>query len=201
MTTILSRFVKLNFWMIFLFSVPMFLVSCGGEEATGEDEVSLDDDYYEFQDFNLAPFEIDATIKLPDETANIGASTKPEVIHTEGDIYWELNVGPNFQMVIEDFANIKNIVKDEKKALAENDFFKIKYLVEEDDMIVYERILIPTGDSKASPTVGVEHRSFHVCGQKEINGVTYKFASREEGFEKMIIEIMAKSIRSLEPNK
>ena len=104
-------------------------------------------------------------------------------------------------MVVEDFANIKNLVKDEKKSLAEQGFFKIKYLVDEEDMIVYERTLIADGDKKASPTVGVEHRSFHVFGQKEINGVTYKFASREEGFEKMIIEIMAKSIRSLNPNK
>lgn len=190
---------KSIFWLSIVFFLPLFISSCGGDEVQ-DDEITIDDDYYEFQDFNLAPYEIDATIKLPDETANIGASTKPEVTHTEGDLFWEINIGTNFQMVIEDFANIKNIVKDEKKALAEKDFFKIKYLVDEDDLIVYERRLIPTGDSKASPTVGVEHSSYHVFGQKEINGVTYKFASREEGFEKMIIEIMAKSIRSIKPN-
>ena len=199
MKLIFNRVLHLSSGML-LIALPLFFTSCG-ETEENPDEVVLDEDYYEYQDFSLTNYEIPATIKLPDETANIGASTKPEVIHTEGDIYWEINVGPNFQMVIEDFANIKNLVKDEKKTLSEQKFFKIKYLIDEEDLIVYERTLIADGDKKASPTVGVEHRSFHVFGQKEINGVTYKFASREEGFEKMIIEIMAKSIRSIKPNK
>lgn len=194
-------FSKRSFWLGFLFILPFFFTSCGGDEEADEDGMNIDDDYYEYQDFNLASFEIDATIKLPDETANIGASMKPEVIHTEGDIYWEINVGPNYQMVVEDFANIKNLVKDEKKTLADHKFFKIKYLVDEEDMIVYERTLVADGNKKASPTVGVDHVSYHVFGEVEIDGVHYKFASREEGFEKMIIEIMAKSIRSIKANK
>lgn len=181
----------------------LFLVACSEEQEDPQtDEIVVDEDYYEYQDFNLAPYEINATIKLPDETANIGAATKPEVIHSEGDLYWTLNVGQNFQMTIEDYANFTDVIKEEKQTLEDQKkFFKVKYLVEEDDLIVYERTLVPSGESKASPTVGVEHKSYHVCGQKVVNGITYKLASREEGFEKMIIEIMAKSIRSLQENK
>lgn len=181
--------------------VSMFMLNSCKEDVIEEpiDEVVVDDDYYEYQDFNLSDYEIPAVIKLPDETANIGASTKPEIIHSSGDIYWTINVGQNFQMVIEDFAQINDLVKVEKKELQETEFYKIKYLVEDEDMIVYERTLLVDGKADASPKVGVEHRSYHVYAQKTINGITYKFASRPEGFEKMIIELMAKSIKSIKP--
>lgn len=180
----------------------MFSSCSGDEKKAGTDEVVIDDDYYEYQDFNLKSSEINATIKLPDETANIGAATKPEVTHIEGDLYWTIQVGPNFEMVIEDYANFNDIIKEEKKKLQDSKkFFKVKYLIDEKDLIVYERVLIAGGDKKAASTVGVEHRTYHVCGQKVVDGITYRFASREEGFEKMIIEIMAKSIKSVKPNK
>lgn len=160
------------------------------------DSIDLNEDYYEFQAFDMTDHGVDAYIFLPDETANIGASTKPAVKHMEDDIYWEINVGPNFSMTIEDWAANKDLVKAEKKELAAKKFFKVKYLVDEKDLIVYERILLVKGTDKASPSVGVEHRTYHVYGQITIDGVTYALESREEGFEKKIIELMAKSIRS-----
>lgn len=172
--------------------------ACKEEVENPEEQIEIYDDYYEFQDFNLTDYEIPAIVKLPDETANIGASTHPEIIHTEGDLYWTINVGPNFQMVIEDFAQINDLVKVEKQELKETGFYNLKYLVDEPDMIVYERELIVDGKKEASSTVGVEHKSYHVYAQKTINGITYKFASRPEGFEKMIIELMAKSIKSIQ---
>jgi hypothetical protein len=62
--------------------------------------------------------------------------------------------------------------------------------------------LIVKGSKKASPTVGVEHKSYHVYGQKIIDGITYELRSRDEGYEaKNIIELMAKSIKSFKANK
>ena len=66
---------------------------------------------------------------------------------------------------------------------------------------MYEQKLVVKGSKKAAPTVGVEHRSFHVYGQKTIDGVTYELRSRDEGYEKVIIELMAKSVRSFKPIK
>ncbi|NRA12499.1 MAG: hypothetical protein HRT57_11150 [Crocinitomicaceae bacterium] len=168
-------------------------------DEKGPDEFDLNEDYYEFQAFDMAGHGVNAYIFLPDETANIGASTKPDVEHMEDDIYWEINVGPNFSMTIEDWAANKDLVKTEKKELAAKKFFKVKYLVDDKDLIVYERILLVKGTDKASPSVGVEHRTYHVYGQVTIDGVTYALESREEGFEKKIIELMAKSIRSFKP--
>ena len=75
------------------------------------------------------------------------------------------------------------------------------YLVNEKDLIVYKRSLIVKGSKNASSKVGVKHDSYHVYGQKIINGIAYALSSRDEGYEKMIIELMAKSIKSFKPSK
>ncbi|MBL4862810.1 MAG: hypothetical protein JKY09_07335 [Crocinitomicaceae bacterium] len=189
--------------IIFGMVVSLFAVnSCSTEpdNDSTDGEVVVADDYYEFQDFDLSKYDIPAIISLPDETANIGASTKPEIIHVDNDIKWEINVGPNFQLLVEDYAALTDLIEVEKKDLANKKFFKVKYLIDEDDMILYERTLLVKGTDKASPAVGVEHKSYHVYCQKVIDGITYELKSREEGYEKEIIELMAKSMRSFKPS-
>lgn len=173
------------------------LVSSCGTDPIEDDGIELSDDYYEFQDFNLSDFEIDGIISLPDETANIGASTTPEVTHVQSDIIWEIKVGQNFTLLIEDYADINDLVSVEKKLLAERTFYKIEYIIDEEDLILYQRTLLVGGMENASKAVGFEHKSYHVYGQKRINDITYELKSRPEGYEKMIIELMAKSIKSL----
>lgn len=188
-----------------LFVVASIAPSCGGggekETVQEEEGLNLDEDYYEFKGISLKEYGIPAMIMLPDETANIGASTKPEVIHADGDFIWDIQVGQNFELHIEDYGDYTDMVEYKKKELKEQEIFKIRYLVDEKDLIVYERTLIVKGSKKASPTVGVKHASYHVYGQKIINGITYELRSRDEGYEKMIIELMAKSIKSFKPNK
>ncbi|HRP52648.1 MAG TPA: hypothetical protein PLI97_03985 [Fluviicola sp.] len=179
-----------------LFSLLFLAVSCG--ENKSEKEIS-DDELYEFQGFSMKPYDIPVMIMLPDETANIGASTKPEIIHEEDDFKWELMVGPNFHMIIDDWGSDREMVSSEKKRLAGLNFYKVKYLVDEPDFIMYERELKVGGSNKASKTVGVEHKTYHVYGQKVINDITYVFRSRDDGFEKVIIDLMAKSIKSVKP--
>lgn len=186
----------------FFFSGAL-LYSCGNSEEKNSKntEVNLDEDYYEFKGISLKEYGIPAMIMLPDETANIGASTKPEIIHNEGDFIWDINVGPNFQLHIEDYGDYTDMVEFKKRELKEQDVFKINYLVDEKDLIVYESTLIVKGSKNASPKVGVAHVSYHVYGQKIINGITYELRSRDEGYEKMIIELMAKSIKSFKTVK
>lgn len=197
--------IKIQLLVVSLFVLSGLMISsCGGskeeKETTGEG-VNLDDDYYEFKGVSLKEYDIPAMIMLPDETANIGASTRPEIIHNDGDFIWDINVGPNFELHIEDYGDYTDMVEYKKKELKEQEIFKINYLVDEKDLIVYERTLIVKGSKKASPTVGVKHKSYHVYGQKIINGITYELRSRDEGYEKMIIELMAKSIKSFKQNK
>jgi hypothetical protein len=186
-----------------ILSISMFLMagiisfSCGGDtKEEKEEEFSLNEDYYDFKGISLADNGIRAMIMLPDETANIGAATKPEIIHAEGDFKWDIHVGPNFHLHIEDYGDYNDLVEVKKKELKEYDFVKINYLINEKDLILYEQTLIVKGSKKAAKSVGVEHRSYHVYGQKTIDGVTYELRSRDEGYEKVIIELMAKSIKS-----
>lgn len=189
-----------KFLLLFcLLGTSVLLSSCGGGEEKKEIETVIDEDYDQFQMFDLSKYDIPAYIYLPDETANIGASTKPEVKHIESEFLWEINVGPNFQLTIEDWGETNDMIKEEKKNLAEMDFFKIKYLVDEKDIIVYERTLVARGDQKAPSSVGVKHKTYHVYAIKNIDGINYEFQSREEGYEQLIIELMAKSIQSIKP--
>jgi hypothetical protein len=181
-------------------SLSVLFSACGnGNEEKGQTEVV--EDFFEFQKFNLKDYGLNATIMLPDETANIGASTRPEVKHDEDGFKWEIEVGPNFHMIIDDFGEEKNKVADKKRKLKELDIFETKFLVDEKDFIIYESTLKVDGE-KASPITDPKpHVSYHVYGQKVIDGYTYVFRSREEGYQKNIIDLMAKSIKSVQEVK
>lgn len=182
---------------IFFFCVLLVLSSCTDEKKTVVSE-STSEDLYEFQVFDLRNHGLKATIMLPNETANIGASTRPEVKHAEDGFKWEINVGPNFHMIIDDFGEEKGKVEEKKRKLAKlSDIFETKYLVDEKDFIIYECILKVDGEKSSPITVAKEHISYHVYGQKMIDGYTYVFRSREEGYPKNIIDLMAKSIKSV----
>lgn len=189
--------VSLSFYSISTLSIIFLFSGCSTDpKVLLDNNQDLSEEYYEFQGMDLSKYDIPATIMLPDETANIGASTKPEIIHTEDNFYWDLNVGTNFQMHIEDFGDNKDLVILHKKDLKSKDMFEISYSVDEPDLIVYKRKLIVKGHKKAPKTVGVDHESYHVYGQRIVDGITYELRSRDEGFEKVIIDLMAKSIRS-----
>jgi hypothetical protein len=192
----MRRILSKDFIFIGALGLLFLCSSCSDEEKSAPNSnSSIDDDYFGFQSFDMSDYGIAATIFLPDETANIGASTKPEVTRYE-DHLWRITIGLNFIMKIEDMANISDLILSEKRAIESKKFFKINYLVNEPELIVYERELIVSGADDASEAVGQEHRSYHVYGLRTVNGITYAFKSREEGDTKKIIELMAKSIRS-----
>lgn len=179
---------------VLLALVTFPLSRCG--DPVEKDELT-EDELYEFRGFSMKPYDIPIMIMLPDETAQIGASTKPEVVHEEDGFQWKLSVGPNFEMIIDDWGADREMVSSEKKELAEHSFYKIKYIVDEPDLILYEQELKVDGKKGVPNSVGVPHKTYHVYGQKVINDITYVFRSRDEGYEKVIIDLMAKSIRSV----
>ncbi|AEA42932.1 hypothetical protein [Fluviicola taffensis] len=183
---------------LLLMALSLVAVRCGDSD---QDKELTDEELYEFQGFSMKPYDVPIMIMLPDETANIGASTQPEIIHVEDDFKWELMVGPNFHMIIDDWGSDREMVSFEKKRLSGLNFYKINYLVDEPDFIMYERELKVDGKKGAPSSVGVEHKTYHVYGQKVIDDITYVFRSRDDGFEKIIIDLMAKSIKSVKPLK
>jgi hypothetical protein len=188
---------KKCFWLFSILLLSVSISSCDGEVESEEDGLIIEDNYDSFQSFDLKPFDVPASIMLPDETANIGASTRPEVMHKEGGFKWDIVVGPNFKVHIEDWGANKNLVEEKKKQLKELEIFDINFLVDEPDFLIYQLKLKVDGATNAPKTVGVPHQAYHVFAEKVIDGITYEFRSPDDGYEKVIIELMAKSIRSV----
>lgn len=171
-----------------------FITSCSEKLP---DQSEADADLYEFQGFNMVPYDIPMMIMLPDETATIGAATKPDVTHVDGDFKWEVNVGPNFKMIINDWGTRLTKVNDEKNRLKGLKFFQIDYIKDEPNFILYKKTLLAKSEKNNGARVGTKHESYHVYAQKQLAGINYVFESREEGYDKRIIDLMAKSILSI----
>jgi hypothetical protein len=183
--------------LFFLFGIFLMLSSCSEKSIDNENEsINL----YDFTPLNLNEYEIPATILLPDETFNIGASTKVEVNHVEGDFKWDIAIGPNFKFRIDDWGDDKQILQAEKDKLQNLEFYEISYLKNTDNLIIYKRELKVSGSKKASNKVGTEHITYHICQMKEINGIVYLFKNNDEGSSKRIVDLLEKSFESLKPN-
>ncbi|MBU2020233.1 MAG: hypothetical protein KJ941_11365 [Bacteroidetes bacterium] len=185
-----------------LFAILIVFTSCSTKETETEKDLDLAENYDNFQKFDLTKFNIAANIMLPGPTANIGASLNPEVMYSEGGFKWDVNVGPNFSLHIEDWGANTDLVTDRKKKLKDLEMYEINYIVDKPEMIIYKSTLKVSGDPKASANVGVLHEEYHVYGEKVINDITYEFRSPDAGYEdKRIIELMAKTIQSVEVKK
>jgi hypothetical protein len=166
--------------------------SSNNKENEGVDEALLD-----FNKFSLKPYDIPANILLPDETSNIGASTKVEVTHTEGDFLWCLQVGPNFELVINDWGNDKEILNAEVKKLKSLEFYNVKFLKKTPTTLLYERRLNVKGKKNVPKNVGIEHKSYHLFMTKTIQNIIYTFETNDGGSTKEIVELQEKCINSI----
>jgi hypothetical protein len=187
---------KFKFIIYSLFISCLTLTACTNSSESKEEE-GIDEALLDFNKFSLTSFDIPATILLPDETSNIGASTKVEVTHTEGDFLWDLKVGPNFELVINDWGNDKEILNAEVKKLKNLDFYKVKFLKKTATTLVYERTLNVDGKKNAPKSVGIEHKSYHLFMTKTIQNIIYTFETNEGGSTKEIVELQEKCINSI----
>jgi hypothetical protein len=167
------------------------MYSCGWKQQNESDAKSKNLDYYQFFKFDLSKYDIPATIMLPDETVGIGTSFIPEVKHNEADFLWEINIGPSFVFLIEDYGDLKNLVSQQKSKLmdSKNSIYTVDFLVNEPDLIVYER--------KIKDSDGSVPSSFHAYAQKKINGVYYEFKTTDLVNTKKVIDCFEKSFRSI----
>ena len=187
---------------LFLSLFICLFFSCSEQnEEKQKAQTFIDADYYEYKGLNFQKYMIHAMMMIPDETADIGSSTDSEITHVDNDFRWDLRIGEKFIIHIEDFGNSKNLVASKKKELKEKDWFEIKYLVDDKDLIVYQKILKVKGVNNASPKVGVDHISYHVYAEKVIDGITYELRNSDEGNDKELTRWIAKSIKSFKALK
>lgn len=189
---------------LLLFFVTSFFILASCHNATEEksqDSTYFDNDYYEYKGVHLQQYALPAMIMVPDETADIGSSTEVEINHVENDFRWDLKIGEKFLIHMEDFGNNKNLVEAKKKELNNKDWFEINYLVNEKNIIVYEKKLKVKGINNASSKVGVEHVSYHVYAEQIIDGISYELRNSDDGNDKEMVRWIAKSIKSFKPLK
>ncbi len=168
----------------------LVLLACK-DDQTVENKASKID-YFQFFKFDLSLYDIPATIMLPDETVGIGTSFLPEVKHKEADFLWELNIGPNFSFLIEDYGDVKELVKTHKSKILDKQqsIYTMKLVVDEPELLIYERRLKTARKESSEVT-------YHAYAQKNINGVYYEFKSPEAGHSKKVIAIIEKTFRSI----
>jgi hypothetical protein len=191
---------KQVFWLS-LVVLALFTTSCGGNNDEEDDKLNVeyedeDTELYEFEAFSLAPYEINALIYLPDATANIGAATNPKVVHEMDDYKWDLYLGQNFHMHIEDWGDDDALAAHIANLEDHSHIYEVEYLEKTDDFVYYKSTLKDDGAIE-SDKVGTDHITYHCVGMHTIDGVNYIFRTNKLGHPKPITEYMAKSIKSV----
>ena len=166
--------------LIFLMSL-LFLTSACGTNTEKTKEEAEEQDYYQFQRIDLTSYDLDATIMIPDATAGIGASFKPQINHVPTDYKWEITIGRNFNLQIEDFGDNAYRYLEVRKKILENKAFKVSIVKEENDQVLFKRNL---------------DNSYHVYAVKKVDGIYYELKSREEGDSKKIADFIYRSVKS-----
>ena len=182
----------------------LIFVSCN--EETDEQDVKIiyeegKEGLDEFKAFSLAPYGINALIYLPDETADIGAADEPRVEHEPNGFKWDIYLGQNFHLIIDDWGD-ENMITNHKEELEDYSFmYKVDFLEETENFLLYTKELTVDGKKDADPNVGIEHSGYYCYGQHTIDGINFVFRSGDTGSPKLIADYMAKSILSVEQIK
>lgn len=183
------------YWRIII--VLLLFSSCSVKDENGltEEQANLEDDkYYQFRELILTDYDFSATIKVPDETAGIGASFKPVISHEE-DFKWMISAGPNFSLYIEDYGDYDMLMDEFKKKIKTSNLFKIDILGERNGIICYSRQIKES--SSAPKKENAIKTTYHLYAVKRLGDVSYEIKNREEGDTKKAIELMEKSVESL----
>jgi len=169
----------------------LFLASCGGTAENTDNAGNGDTTNVDFSDMDEMSLQgegLNMQIMLPNVASSTGASIEPTVEHFDGDYLWDVRIGNQFHLIIEDFGKEKNKVAEEKKRLEGlTKIFMVEYIVDEPKVIMYKRELHEGQGGKTT---------YHCYGETVIDGYTYVLRSHEDGNFKPIIEDMVKTIRS-----
>ncbi len=176
-------------FLIYLFApVALFFASCGGGEEeggkegeNGDEEVSLDG---MVANDTLMAHGLNTTIWVPEELAPDGTQIPAQIEPDADNMLWKLKSGKKFHIVIRVVDGEGNYIKRKKEELA-GGIFKVEYLDEKDNYVMYKATLPENSSS-------IEFFKFY--GVKKVNGEEYEFYTEESAeFRKADVEWVRKS--------
>jgi len=178
-----------------LLTFTLFITSCDdtsntlNSDDTSNDALDLENlGDLDMNEISFVPYGLNLAILLPEVESSTGASIEPEIIHEDGDYLWYLNIGPQFQLVIEDFGKEKNKVKEEKEYLkGQANIFEFEYIIDEPTVMMYKRELHENQGGK---------KSYHCYGEMSIDGYTFVLRTTADGSFKPVVSDMVTTIKS-----
>lgn len=191
---------KITFLAIALVTLSITAFSCKDE---GENDIISNDlkkeadiDLSDFKGESMKKHGINALMMLPDETSNTGASVVPTFTRQEEHL-WLVEMGPRFEMIIEDMGSETTVVERMKKELIDLGIYDIEFMIDEPDLLMYKRSIKYSDDSDLEVK---KTYTYHCFGTKIIDGITYLIRSGKPdiGFHKLIVQDMIKTIRSFQ---
>jgi hypothetical protein len=185
--------------------------SCGGGDEGGDDktktEKGTDTDTNEgnasnekllkkMQEQNMSEYELPVTMLIPKIKSGMGGDIPLVVIHEEGDFKWELIMGEQFHLVIEDMGDIAISVADEKQEHANlSTVYAYEYIEDEEGHILFKQEL---DKDKAGENLKPYH---HMYAVKTIDGYYYTIKSNSLGeFREIDARKMMLSATSMKSN-
>lgn len=183
-----------------LLTLGVLIVRCssGNKKEGGLNVVYADEGkgLENYKAFDLRPYQINALIFLPGPGTSVGSAFDPVISHNIGDFHWDISLGKDFHIHIEDWGN-ENAFKNKLAALSEQDIFTINFIQKTDSFAYYEKTLNADG-IKGRDEVGTQHSTYHVMALHTIDGVNYLFSTDKEGAKKDVASMMAKSVMNVE---
>lgn len=148
-------------------------------------------DYVQYDLFDFGLYDLNAKMMLPNSSAGIGTSLKPNVIHDLGGFKWTVEVGRNFRLFIEDYGDYSYRFEEFKRKLMKpNKFFEIEIEKQEKDLLIYRRKVKGNFDS--------ENNARHfIYSVRRIGPNYYEIMNSEQGDSKKVVNFMYHSIQSL----
>ena len=180
---------------LFLFLTVVLITSCENEHSKDSDtKDSVENSDLEnlgdtdMNEFSFASYGLNLSILLPEVASHTGASIQPTVTHDDGDFIWNLDIGNNFKLVIEDFGREKNKIIEEKKYLeGQKEIFLFDFIIDEPKVIMYKRELHADQGGK---------KSYHCYGEMKVDGYTIVIRTNSDGGFKPVVLDMVTIIKS-----
>lgn len=185
-----------------LLLVSITVMSCSGNKGEdGGPKVIYSDNgkgLDNYKALDMRPYQIGALVYLPSIGTSVGTASDPVVEHNLGDYRWNISLGKQFHLTIEDWGDV-NAFNDKINQLKQQaqDIYTVKFIQKTDSFAFYQKILKSDGLA-GTDNVGTKHSSYHVLAMHTIDGINYLFYTDEEGTTEDVAKLMAKSVLNVE---